>query len=726
MAEQEARRRRRKKNNGKAGTAGIQKRMLVAFVVVLLAFTGLTFRVGWIQIVAADQYAAMAAEYQIKDERLKPARGMIVDRNMNELAISTVSYRLWVRPVASEEASAEQLEKLESQKKDIVSLVAAETGIPATTIEARLDTGQPLVRIASDLNKPQIEAIQDGINERNITILEIEERSTRKYPLGATAAKIIGSVNFDGIGQSGIEMSYDRYLSGVTGRQIARTDGLGDALIGGQRAYFESQDGLNVVSTIDGSIQYFVEEALWRGLERTQADRLLGIVYDPRTGDILAMADTEPYDPNDPGRPITEEAREEFAELTPEEQAEYLSRMWSNPNISDVYDPGSPFKIITVASGLEDGVITPESWFNCGASLQVHDRNIRCWNYPSAHGGQNIREGFANSCNPVMMQITQALGYDRFYNYLELFGFTERTGVDLPGEGNPLVLDAQTAGPVGLATMSFGQGLSITPLQMISSIGAVAHDGKLLVPRVVKGLADGDGNMVEEFAPKIRRQVISENTAAETREIMQDSSEAQYSSAARISGYNVGVKTGTTYRLIGGEYSEHAVIGSMAMIAPIEDPQFVVLVLCDTPRVGYYGISTAGPVVNEIASELLRYLNIRPDYTPEEIESLNNQKLEVPDYTGWTLEDAKASLERFGLKTNIGVFLGDVAELNEGGDDGDEDGEDGEDGDASGSLSLVDSSYLVNHLRKDLAVVDQYPKPGMRVSPGGTVFLYWD
>jgi stage V sporulation protein D (sporulation-specific penicillin-binding protein) len=310
--------------------------------------------------------------------RISPARGSILDRNMNELAISTVSYRVWVRlvPATDAEAALQDKDKLDKQKEAVAKLVSAETGMPFDSIMAKMNTDQPLVRIAGDLTKPQIEAIREGINDQDITIVEIEERSSRRYPLGSLAAKIIGSVNYDGTGQSGVEMQYDRYLSGVAGRQIARTDGWGEAVIGGEKAYYESTDGLNIITTIDESIQYFVEDALYRGLENTQADRMMAIVYDPKTGDILAMADTDPYDPNDPGRPISIEDREEFGALSPEEQTAYLSMMWRNPCISDTYDPGSPFKTITVASALEDGAVTPESWFNCAGSLQVYDRKI--------------------------------------------------------------------------------------------------------------------------------------------------------------------------------------------------------------------------------------------------------------------------------------------------------------------------------------------------------------
>jgi len=686
-----------------------------------LAFVGLTFRIGWIQIVAADQYATKAAAYQIKDEQITPTRGSILDRNMNELAISTVSYRVWVRlkPATDAEAAAQDPAELEKQKQAAAELVANETGVSVDSITARYNTDQPLVRVASNVTKPQIEAIRAGINSQNLTILEIEQVSSRNYPLGTLASKVIGSVNYDGAGQAGIEMSYNQYLSGVTGRQIARTDMNGNPITGGEEAYYNSQDGLNVVSTIDESIQYFVEDALKRGLERTQATRMMGIVYDPKTGDILAMADTNPYDPNNPGQPLSDADRATFAGLSTEDQSAYLAGMWRNPCISDVYDPGSPFKVVTVSSALEDGVITPNSTFNCAGSIKVYDQVIHCWIYPGAHGMQTVTQAVGNSCNPVMVQIVQLLGYDRFYNYLQLYGMTEKTGIDLPGEENSLVQSRDKTGPVDLATMAFGQGISITPLQMICAVGAVANDGKLMVPRVVKGLADNDGNMVQEFAPKIHRQVVSETTAAETLKIMNYVSEFQTAPAAKIEGYNIGIKTGTTQKLVNGQYSMTDVIGSMVIVAPIEDPQFVALVLCDTPRVGYYGISTAGPVVNEIATDLLRYLNIKPNYTADELAKIESQKPSVADYTGWTLSDSKASLERLGLKSNIGYFSGDAPDASAANAAQDPDN-------IGSSVDAAENDYLINDLDRNLKVVDQYPKPGMKVDAGGTVFLYWD
>ena len=701
-----------KSNSIGTGASSIRRRMVGAFIVILVLFVALTFRIGWIQIVSAERYATMAADFQVKDIRTMPGRGAIFDRNMNELAVSTISYRVWVRLKPVNSGDEVFYNKLDKQKNLAAAALAPVLEKSEAELLAEMNVDQTLLRVASDMTKAQMEAIRAEINEQDISIIEFEQRTTRRYPLGPLAAKVIGSVNYDGVGQAGVEMEYNQYLSGVAGRRIVRTDGIGGAITGGERADFASTDGYSVVLTIDEAMQYYVEEALKKGLERTQADRMMAIIIDPKTGDILAMGDTDPYDPNDPGRPISPEEREIFGAMEPEDQAAYLSKMWRNPVISDVYDPGSPFKTITVASGLEDGVITPESTFLCGGVFRVADREIRCWVYPGAHGMQTVRQGTANSCNPVMMQITQALTYPRFYNYLELFGITEKTGVDLPAEENPLVQSAEVAGPVGLATMSFGQGLSVTPIQMASAIGAIANDGKLMKPHIVKAFADSDGNIIEEMPNKIVRMVLSENTSREVLEILEEVSDfqAKNSPAAKIDGYRIGIKTGTTQKLVNGEYSDTSAIGSMVIVAPIDDPKFVALVLCDTPRVGYYGIGTAGPVVNEIATELLHYMKVKPNYSEEEIAKMNAQKIEVADYTGWTLADADASLARLGLKSNLSSP-----------EPTDEDAWGEDESDREVVLPANSPSFDMN-----MTVKDQYPKPGSLASKDTTVFLYWD
>jgi stage V sporulation protein D (sporulation-specific penicillin-binding protein) len=662
--------------------------MIAAFIIILAAFVVLTFRVGWIQIVQNEKYASKAAEYQVKDERIKPTRGSILDRNGNELAVSTTTYRVWVRLKAYNEEDEAEVASVDTQKKMAAKVIAEALGKSETDITALFERNAdaPRVRVASDVLKQQVEDIRKAINEQELQVIEIEDVGSRKYPLGTLASTVLGSTNYDGTGQSGIELEYNRYLSGIAGRRIASTDAAGGDLTGGEQARYESQDGLSVMLTIDETIQYYVEQALAEGKEETQADRMMAIVMDPKTGDILALASTDDalFDPNDPGRPIADEDREVFGALEPEEQAEYLNEMWHNPLISEDYEPGSVFKLVTVSSALEEGAVTPADTFYCGGAYQVADRLIQCWVYPGGHGTQDVRTAVKNSCNPAMMQIIQKLGYERFYNYLELYGITEKTGIDLPGEANPLIQDEQTAIPVGLSTMSFGQGLSVTPIQMISVVASLANDGKYMQPRVAKGLADANGDLALEFPTKIKRQVISEETAREVREIMDYVAVENGVKGGDLTGYKIGIKTGTSQKLVNGEYVLSERIGSMTAIAPIDEPRFVALVLCDTPRVGFYGVETAGPTLKKITGEVLRYLNVKPSYTEDELATMEAGKIEVPDLTGLTYFEANDWLAQIGLV-------------------------------ASGQENVPGENFTI---------VDQYPKPGMRAQEGGTVFLY--
>ena len=687
-AEQRPPRRRtnRVTRNESIGRSVIRNRMVAAFLIIVGLFVVLTFRIGWIQIVQNEVYASKAAAYQVKDVRIAPTRGSILDRNGNELAVSSTTYRVWVRLKALNQANPVEQPEVDREKPIAAGVIAQAIGIPRDEIEAKYNTEAARVRVATDVPKAQMEKITAGINENDLQIIETEEIGSRKYPLGTLASTILGSTNYDGSGQSGVELQYNRYLAGIAGRSVSSTDASGQVLPGGQKEDYASQDGLSVKLTIDETIQYYVEQALQEGMQAMNADRMLAIVMDPNNGDILAMASTDDanFDPNDPGRPVDPAEREAFGQLSAQDQSAYLSKMWHDPLIGDVYDPGSVFKLVTVSSALENGAVVPSDTFVCNGGFQVADQYIRCWVYPGAHGTEDLRTAVKNSCNPAMIQVIQRLGYERFYNYLQLYGITEKTGIDLPGEASPLIQDEKTAIPVGLATMAFGQGLSITPIQMISAVAAIANDGKLMQPRIAKGLVDETGKTTEEFPSKIKRQVISEETAKETRDIMDFVAVQNGVTGGDLAGYKIGIKTGTTEKLVNGEYTNLQRIGSMVAIAPLDNPRFVVLVLCDTPRNGFYGISTTGPTLKKITGETLRYLNVKPSYTEDEIASMESGKIQVPDYTGMTYSAAAEKITALGLTPS---------------------------GQEEGSA-------------EDFTIVDQYPKPGMRASEGDTVFLY--
>ncbi|MDR1028706.1 MAG: PASTA domain-containing protein [Clostridiales Family XIII bacterium] len=658
--------------------------MIIAFAVIVLLFVGLTVRIGWIQIINTDMYANKAVETQTKDEIIPPKRGAILDRNLKTFAVSTASYRVFVRLKPYNDSDPVDPKYREEQRAAAADILSASLGIDRAEIVEKMNSDSNRVSIAKDVNKEQMESIRTGIEKKGVMIIEAEDASKRQYPLGAFAAHILGSVNRDGKGQSGIELEYDQYLTGTVGRRIMSTDIKGNPLSEGQQESHAQENGRNVVLTIDETIQYYAEESIAKAYERTQADRVECIIMDPKNGDILGMAAYPEFDPNDPGTPLGEAAQAEFAQLGDEQKTEYLNAIWRNPVVSDLYEPGSVFKLVTVSSALETGAVTPDSHVTCKGFYQVEDREIKCWNYPRSHGDQTVAEAIGNSCNPAMMQVIQKMGYDKFYQYLELFGMTDRTGVDFPGEASPLIQDKKISGPVGLATMSFGMGLNITAIEMANAVCAIGNNGNLMKPRLVKALSDEAGNIVHEFPTKILRQVISQQTADEVKNIMEYVTREAGGQVANVPGYRIGSKTGTAQKLVNGEYSTRDVVGSTIAIAPIDDPRFVVLVVVDNPRVGEYGSTTAGPAVREITEEILRYMNIKPEYTDEEKANRQRSEIVLPELTGKPASEAESIL-----------------------------------------LSLeLNYSVQGERVEEDFTVADQYPKPGGSVDKGGTVYLY--
>jgi stage V sporulation protein D (sporulation-specific penicillin-binding protein) len=409
------------------------------------------------------------------------------------------------------------------------------------------------------------------------------------------------------------------------------------------------------------------------------------------------MAAYPDFDPNQPGNldvigtsAAIEEQKAVFDELSTEEQSAYLSKLWRNPAVSDLYEPGSVFKLLTVSSAIEEGTVAPSSNFECKGIITVEDRQIHCHIHPMHHGWQTVTEAVANSCNPVMVQIIRNMGYDRYVKYLDLFNVSEKTGIDLPAEASPLIQDRQTAGPVGIATMSFGMGLNVTPIQTISAVSSIGNDGNYMQPRIVKGLADAEGNMVAEFEPTLLRQVVSKQTAEDVQDIMQFVTDKDGGNAMYIDGYKIGSKTGTAQKLVDGQYSDTDVVASAIAMAPMDDPQYTVLVIVDTPEAGGFGSTTAAPAVHDIMEEILRYAGIKPTEELRGEDQQSKKGVEVPELTGLSSTRAAVWLEGIGLDMRV-------------------------DGETVTSGAITGSAFEVKA---------QYPAAGERVASGGAVYVY--
>lgn len=649
-----------------------KKRIIIAFGIISALMVLLLFRVAWIQIVKADEYGAIAVNQQTSDIPLEAKRGSIFDRNGQELASSATCYSVWVRPgQIAENYSKDKIEEL--SKKLAVIL-----GKDEADVEKSLKTKESLVKIAKYLDKDTV----DKVRALKITGLETAENTKRNYPLGNFASQVLGSVSDDNEGRTGIEQEYDSYLSGIAGRWIKNTDINGNVLAYGKEKYFQAEDGLNVVLTVDEVLQHYAENAIEEGMEKTKADKITCIVMNPKTGDILAMAQTPGFNPNEATSPATDEEKEAYKELSGEEQSAYLSRMWRNSMISDTYEPGSTFKLITTSAALEEGIATPDSHYTCNGAYDVDGTVLHCWGN-SVHGDQTITEAVGNSCNPVQIQLALAMGKDTYYNYLEMFGFTEKTQVDLPAEAEALIQNRENIGNVELATMGYGQGIAVTPIELLTAICSIGNDGVLMQPRIVSKLTDSNGKTVKEYKTKQARKVLSSKTAKEMCEIMEYEVSEGGGGTAKIAGYRIGGKTGTANKAKNGTYSKDT-YSSFVSMAPMDDPKLAVLVVVDSPKGAYYGSLTAAPIVKQFYTNALPYLEIEPRYTDEE-KAANPNNIYVPDVTNRSFSDAAGILGSHGLKAE--------------------------------SVPAEASS-------EDFEVKAQYPKAGQKAEKNGTVYLY--
>ncbi|SHH12453.1 stage V sporulation protein D [Tepidibacter thalassicus] len=619
-----------------------KKRLVVVLLFVCAVFLGLILRVGYLQLVKGDWLREKALSQQTRDIPVEAKRGTIYDRKGKELAVSITKNTIWAKPSEVKD------------KKETAKIIAQILDEDENKIYKKLSKNMALVRIKRWVDDDKARRIR----KYKLKGIWIAEDNKRYYPYGNFAAHVLGHVSAYNEGVSGLELKYDKDLRGIAGRLVISTDASGREIPHGNEKYHKPKDGLGVVLTIDEVIQHYAEKAVSKALEINKAKRVHAIVMDPKTGDILAMASKPDYDPNNPTTPIYPSFEEELSKYDEKDKIKGWFKMWRNPIVNDTYEPGSTFKLITSAAGLEEGVVTPDEEFYDKGYIMVADRKIKCWRYYRPHGQETFTQAVQNSCNPVFVEVGQRLGVDKFYDYINAFGLTKVTGIDLPGEENGLIYNKKNVGPVELATMSFGQSISVTPIQLITAISAIANDGKLMKPRIVKEFVDSKGNIVKKFEPKMVRQVISQETSKTLRKIMESVVAEGSGNKAYIPGYHVGGKTGTAQKVIDGRYAKGRYITSFVGIAPANDPKIVVLAIVDEPNgESQFGSTTAGPIVKEIIYDTLKYLDVKPVYTEEEKKDLVKEETTVPEVRNLKLEEAgKVLLEnklKFIVEPNI-------------------------------------------------------------------------
>lgn len=610
-------------------TIGAKKKLLIFLFCSMFGYLLLTGRLVFIELFRAEEWQEMAYEQQTRDRLITPKRGSILDRNGEGIALTETVNAVSVIPVQVKE------------KEKTAQFLAETLDLEYEDVLEKIKQKVALVRIKTKVDTETAAAIRQA----NYPGVEVDEDVQRVYPYSELAAQVIGFVGKDNQGIIGLEAKYDELLEGEKGKILTLTDSRGNE-VDSEQERIPPVDGKNLVTTMDVVMQQYAEQTIAKAVETKGAKRGVIIILNPQNGEIYAMANYPTFDLNDPFTIQNEELAANWDSFSEEEKNDYLNQMWRNTAINDTYEPGSTFKIVTSSAGLEEGVVTPESSFFCRGFYIAGDRQIKCWRYPRTHGAETFVQGVQNSCNPVFMEIGERLGPEKFLEYMQKFGFAQKTGVDLAGEATGIIHKLENIGPVELATMSFGQSFQITPLQLLRAASAIVNGGYLITPHFGKGIADEEGNIIENFQYERGEQVISQETSETMKKILESVVSEGTGSKAYIPGYRIGGKTATSEKLPrrSGKY-----IASFMSFAPAENPQVMALVLIDEPQGVYYGGTVAGPVMQELLRNILPYLGIEPQYSEKEAVEASKAVTTVPDLAGMTLGEAKNALFQAGL-----------------------------------------------------------------------------
>ena len=625
-------------------------------------------------VVRGEEMEGRAARQQLSDSTIKATRGTIYDTNMNVLAQSATAWNVIIDPATIDEefdkqiASAQENEQpvpsKESLQQQMASDLAGALGLNVEDVLEQMSyTNRRYRKIADRADRSAINALLEVLDEKDYVGVSTEVSTKRYYPYSTLASSVIGFCNSEDTGIYGLEAQYDDVLSGTDGRIITAQDALQDALPTTYERTYDAVDGYSIVTTIDTVIQQYIESALQSAVDQYQPEGGAAIiVMDTNTGGILGLASYPNYDLNDPYTILDSYTLQQIDLLETEEEkssarAEARETQWQNKTITDTYEPGSVFKIVTASAALEEGTATVNSTYYCNGVVEFKDGSgtlsIHCHNR-SGHGQESFIQALVNSCNPAFMEIGLGLGQDRFFEYYQAYGLTEKTGIDLPAERVGVYYD-ETMSNISLASCSFGQSNTVTPLQMLTAAVAGVNGGYLLTPRVVDRVIDQDGNTVKEFGTEVKRQVISEETSAIMRDGLEQVVSANGGTNASVAGYRIGGKSGTAQILTNTveEGEEEMYVFSYFVFAPADDPQVAALVLIDSPTQGdtSYANTVVGPLASTVMSDILPYLGIGTTYTDEE---LANQEVSVPTgLVGADLATAEAKLRSQGLEAYI-------------------------------------------------------------------------
>ena len=666
------------------------KKLRNIFITIVIIVVLLIVRIGFLQFVQGSYLKELAYNQQAINQIISPKRGNIYDSKGKILATSAQVDTITINPKSivgkTDESTKALKEKVAQGLSEIFELDYNET------LEKVNSTSQ-VETIARKVEKDKVDKLTSWMDENDISVgINIDEDTKRYYPGNNLLSHVLGFCGSDNEGRYGIEYEWNSILAGTPGKIVSSKDVNQQEIPNTEESYIAPENGSDLTLTIDVNIQKIVEKYLKQACIDNECSKGgVCIVMDPKTGDILSMANYPDFDLNNPDTP-NETLALTFDTLSTEEQNNALFSMWKNKAISDIYEPGSVFKLITASVALEEDITEPdiERDFNCTGHETFQDSSrskpltINCWKYYAPHGYQTLTEALGNSCNPAFMQLAKRITAPTLYKYYEAFGLFDKTGIDLPGESNSVILDLDKVGEVELATASFGQRtINITPLQMITAVSAIANDGVLMKPRIVKQITNSETGAVTNIDPVEVRQVLSSDTAETMREMMESVVVDGTGGKAAVSGYSVGGKTGTSEPIEGSE--EDGYVSSYVAISPVEDTQVAILVVLFDPqneKAGHNGGQIVAPVVSQMLTEILPTLGVPSD--AEQSTTDDSDLITVLDVRNKTITEAEKILNNLGLKT------------------------------------IVNTSNDKN----STIVVDQVPKPGVSLSKDSVVVLY--
>ena len=561
-----------------------KKKVLVVFFCCTALLAGLLIRLVWLMVVQSDYYSEKAQQLHERERDIKAARGRILDANGVVLAANKTVCTISV---------------IHNQIKDpekVIAMLVKELGLDEEKVRKRVEKVSSIERIQANVEKE----VGDRIRSHGLEGVKVDEDFKRYYPLDTLASKVLGFTGGDNQGIIGLEVKYEEYLKGIPGQILTSTDARGIELDGSGESRLDPVPGYDLQTSLDTNIQIYAQQAALKVLEEKQADSVSILLMDPQNGEIMAMVNVPEFDLNEPftlNQTVS-------GQISTEEKQDLLNQMWRNPCLNDTYEPGSTFKIITAAAGLEEGVVKLTDTFSCPGYRVVEDRRIHC-HKRAGHGAETFVEGAQNSCNPVFIDVGQRLGVDDFYKYFKKFGLLEKTGVDLPGEAGTIMHDPKNMGLVELATVSFGQSFQITPIQLATTVSSLINGGNRITPHFGVSIKSADGTYVKELEYDVKKDIISPEISQTLRGVLESVVSQGSGKNAYIEGYTIGGKTATSQTL---PRSAHRYISSFVGFAPAEDPQVLGLCIINNPQGIYYGGTIAAPVIRSIFENVLPYL----------------------------------------------------------------------------------------------------------------------